>query len=119
MRKTMILTMVAAALLLSATAVAEDFRKLAKDPECTVNESTATVGFGWSELRSAAPGGWTRPVGFEITGKDGTKFWFRYLRKGSWSIPIKSASVFLRQEADSLEVTPASADTVYVLWYAQ
>lgn len=51
-----------------------------------------------------------------VYGKDGAAFWYR-LKQGStwWAIPIKATKLLIEQPADSVEITAASADSVFIL----
>ena len=114
--------------IVSGIAVAEDWKYTA--PPQTTDGSTDTQRFGWKDDNSDTP---NAMAGFEATGKNGTKFWFRYriptlagqdIPSGTgaviddgWTIPIYTSSAYVRCRADSVEITPATADTVYVIGY--
>ena len=81
-------------------------------PPQATDGTTSTQTFGWKHNAAGA-----RHVNAaEVSGKAGTYFWlrYRYRQAATWSIVIYTNYALIPAAVDSLEITPASSDTVYV-----
>lgn len=107
-RKTMVAAAMALLLVFAVGAAAENFRSIKDSAVKCTDGTTSTQTFGWS----------SRTAGFEVAGKSGAYFWLRWKVAGTWrSVPVYANSAYYRTGADSVEITPATADTIYVIGY--